>query len=182
MNHRGTFLFLAGVAAALALGWAVFPKVIYARRPQPVSFSHKVHAETTGTKCDDCHALRDDGSFSGIPALARCAGCHAAPMGATVAEKQFIEQYVTPQREIEWAIYSRQPMNAHFPHAPHLKLAGLKCETCHGDQGRTDTPRVYEQDRIGGYPRDVWRGMLMDDCIRCHRKSGLEHSCLDCHK
>jgi menaquinone reductase, multiheme cytochrome c subunit len=182
MKHRGTLLFLGAFAAALAFGWAGLPRVIYARRVQPVSFSHKVHAETAAAKCEDCHLLREDGSFSGLPGLAQCAGCHAAPMGSTAAEKQFIEQYVTPRREIEWAVYLRQPANVYFPHAAHLKLAGLKCETCHGDDGRRDIPRVYEQDRIGGYPRDVWRGMLMKNCIRCHREKGLEHSCLDCHK
>jgi len=182
VKYRGAIFFFVGVAAALALGWIGFPRVIYARRVQPVNFSHKVHAETAGSKCEDCHTLRADGSFAGIPGLAQCAGCHAAPMGSTVAEKKFIDEYVTPKREIAWAVYSQQPINVYFSHAPHLKLANLKCEKCHGDEGHADGPRVYEQDRIGGYPRDVWRSMLMKDCIRCHHQNGLEHSCLDCHK
>jgi hypothetical protein len=50
-------------------------------------------------------------------------------------------------------------------------------------------------DRISGYSRDIWGrtlfqskaagavpGMKMDDCVDCHRKQGLSHSCLDCHK
>jgi hypothetical protein len=147
-----------------------------------VSFSHKVHTQTAGAKCEDCHTLRGDGSFSGIPTLAQCAGCHAAPMGTTAAEKQFIDGYVTPGREIEWSVSARQPVNVYFSHAPHIKLAGLACADCHGDAGKRDTPRIYEQDRIGGYSREVWRGMLMNDCIACHRRHGLEHSCLDCHK
>ena len=59
--------FVAGAIVALGAGWAGFPRVIYKSRPQPVDFSHQVHAEKAGTKCEDCHALRGDGSFLGHP-------------------------------------------------------------------------------------------------------------------
>ncbi len=187
MKLSGKMLFLTGAVTALSAGWAGFPHVIYKSRPQPVDFSHKVHAEKAGTKCEDCHAFREDGSFAGIPRLDRCAGCHAAPMGATSAEKSFIDTYVTPQREPEWASYARQPENVYFSHATHVKLGGVKCESCHGAIGSSERLPVYQQDRISGYSRDIRGtagrpGMTMDDCIRCHRQKGLEHSCLDCHK
>jgi hypothetical protein len=187
-------LFLAGMLAALGAGWIGFPLAIYKSRPQPVDFSHKVHAEKAGSACEDCHAFRADGTFSGIPTLDKCAGCHAAPMGSTVAEKKFIDQYVTPNREPQWASYARQPENVYFSHIAHVKLARLKCEQCHGDQKSNDKPRLYQEDRISGYSRDIWGrspskialraegGMTMDDCVACHRENGLEHSCLDCHK
>ena len=96
MKIRGKIVFLAGAVTALAAGWNGFPHIIYKSRPQPVDFSHKVHADKAGQKCEDCHAFRPDGTFAGIPTLDKCAGCHAAAMGTTVAEKNFIEQYVTP--------------------------------------------------------------------------------------
>jgi hypothetical protein len=176
---RGTILFLAGALAALGAGWLGFPRVLYRTRPQPVDFSHQAHAEKAGTKCDDCHSLRADGSFTGIPTLDKCAGCHAAPMGATTAEKQFIETYVTPQREPQWLAYARQPENVYFSHATHIKRANLKCERCHGNQGTATTPRVHREDPISGYSRDV---MPMDACVACHREQHRENSCLDCHK
>lgn len=179
---RGKMLFLAGALAALGAGWAGFPHVIYHSRPQPVNFSHKVHAEKAGAKCEDCHAFRGDGTFAGIPALDKCSGCHAAPMGATAAEKNFIDRYVTPNREPVWESYARQPQNVYFPHIVHVKTAGLKCERCHGPQGSADSLKPYAADRISGYSRDVWTDMKMDDCVACHRQNGLEHSCLDCHK
>jgi hypothetical protein len=184
---RGKIFFLAGVLAALGAGWAGFPHAIYKSRPQPVDFSHKVHADKAGSKCEDCHAFRDDGTYAGIPALDKCAGCHAAPMGTTAAEKNFIDQYVTPNREPQWASYARQPENVYFSHAMHIKIAKLKCESCHGDQGTTDKLRPYQEDRISGYSRDIWGGagrpaMTMDSCVACHRQQKLEHSCLDCHK
>jgi len=184
---RGKIVFLAGVAAALGLGWVGFPHVIYHSRPQPVNFSHKVHAEKAGSKCEDCHAFREDGSFAGIPTLDKCAGCHTAPMGTTAAEKDFIDQYVTPQREPQWASYACQPENVYFSHITHVKLAKVACERCHGDQGTSDSLRPQQRDRISGYSRDIWGaagrpGMTMNDCVACHRRQGLEHSCLDCHK
>jgi menaquinone reductase, multiheme cytochrome c subunit len=186
--------FAAGAVLALAAGWIAFPYAIYESRPQPVNFSHKVHAEKAGAKCEDCHAFRDDGTYAGMPTLDKCAGCHAAPMGTTAAEKNFIETYVTTNREPQWHSYARQPENVFFSHAAHIKLAGLKCEQCHGEVGATDTLRIYQQDRISGYSRDVlpvaaWnrsRGagtsMSMDDCVACHRSHGMKHSCLDCHQ
>ncbi|HUP05401.1 MAG TPA: menaquinone reductase multiheme cytochrome c subunit QrcA [Bryobacteraceae bacterium] len=194
MKIPGSYLFLAGALAALGAGWVGFPHVIYKSRPQPVDFSHKTHADKAGLKCEDCHAFRDDGTFAGIPPLEKCAGCHASAMGSTAAEKNFIDRYVTPNREPAWADYARQPENVFFSHISHVKLGGLKCEECHGEMGASDTLRVYQEDRIGGYSRDIWGaspprnmagaapGMKMDDCVDCHRRQGLSHSCLDCHK
>ena len=78
---RNRVAFLAGVLAALGAGWAGFPRAIYRSRPQPVDFSHKVHADKAGAKCEDCHDFRDDGSFAGLPTLDKCAGCHARAHG-----------------------------------------------------------------------------------------------------
>ena len=77
----GYLVFTAGVLAALGAGWIAFPHAIYTTRPQPVDFSHKVHADKAGLKCEDCHAFRDDGTYAGIPALDQCAGCHARAHG-----------------------------------------------------------------------------------------------------
>lgn len=182
MRFKGYLFFLAGLLAALGAGWIGFPHAIYKSRPQPVDFSHKIHADKGGMKCEDCHAFRDDGSYAGIPALEKCSGCHTAPMGSTAAEKNFIDNYVTPNREPQWASYARQPENVWFPHSTHVKLAKLKCEQCHGDQGSTNNLKPYQEDRISGYSRDVFASMKMDACVDCHRGRGLSHSCLDCHK
>lgn len=193
MRIPGYIAFLTGALAALGAGWIAFPHAIYKSRPQPVDFSHKVHADKAGLQCADCHAFRDDGTFAGIPRLDKCAGCHAAAMGQTAAEKSFIDHYVTPNREPDWADYARQPENVFFSHVAHVKLGQLKCEQCHGGTGASEHLRAYQEDRISGYPRDIWGaslirtstavpGMKMDDCVDCHRRQGLSHSCLDCHK
>jgi len=193
-NYRGSLLFVAGFAAALSAGWLAFPRAEYERQSQPVQFSHKVHRDKGGMKCEDCHAIRDDGTFSGIPAVDKCAGCHAAAMGTTDEEKRMIKRYIEPSREIPWLVYARQPENVRFSHAFHVKLAKLACERCHQAHGDSDTLPAFERDRVSGYSRDILGdpslpnaanrhpGMEMDDCIRCHQQRGVQDSCLACHK
>lgn len=195
-KYRGKIMFLAGLLLMLLAGWRGFPLMLYQRSEQPVQFSHAVHQDKAGTKCEDCHLFRDDGTFAGIPALDKCSGCHTQAMGSTAEEKRFIDTYVTPNREVPWHVYSRQPENVYFSHVEHIRLAHLKCEQCHGQQGKTDKLRPYEQDRISGYSRDIWghsmsriglrpgEGKKMTDCESCHRDRGVAQalSCLACHK
>ena len=192
-NYRGTLLFVAGFAAVLSAGWIAFPRAEYESQNQPVQFSHKVHRDKAGMKCDDCHAIREDGTFSGIPAVDKCAGCHGAPMGTTDAEKRMIKRFIEPNREIPWLVYARQPENVSFSHAFHVKLAKLACERCHHTHGDSDSLRPFERDRVSGYSRDILGevalrvadrrpSMQMDDCIGCHEQRGVQDSCLGCHK
>ena len=58
-------------------------------------------------------------------------------MGTTAAEKNFIDRYVTPNREPQWLSYARQPENVYFSHIAHVKLGQVKCEQCHGNEGGT---------------------------------------------
>ncbi len=176
---RGAIFFVAGLAVATCTGWYVFPHVIYAHAPQPLQFSHRVHAEKAGMKCEDCHSLRADGTFTGIPKIEKCSGCHASPSGSTADEKLLVERYVTPNHEVPWKVYARQPDNAWFPHAVHVNLAKLSCEKCHSDHGKTDNLREYEGNRLSGYAKTT---MEMSECERCHTDKGVATGCIDCHK
>jgi menaquinone reductase, multiheme cytochrome c subunit len=192
-------MFGSGVIAMLCAGWLGFPYVLYEKVEQPIQFSHKAHVETGGMACEDCHSLGENGKFSGIPKISQCATCHEAPLTELAHEKVLVEEYVAKNREIPWLVYSRQPDNTYFPHAPHMKQGKLECERCHGDHGKTESLRPFERNRISGYSRDIWGtsisrisfpgkqpparpGMKMDDCARCHTEKGLQQSCLDCHK
>lgn len=186
---------LLGFAAALLVGWVVYPAVIYDRTPQPLQFSHAVHTgEAVGQACSDCHGFDAEGRFTGIPPLETCAACHSEAIGSTADEKRLVEDYVTPGREIPWLVYARQPDLAYFDHARHVKLAGLPCERCHGPHGASERLRPYERERLSGYGKDIWGsrisgiaraewdGLKMGDCSDCHRRNGVVESCLDCHK
>lgn len=189
---RGPILFATGFAAMLSAGWLVFPRAIHERSSQPIQFSHRTHTDKAGMRCDDCHSLRADGAFTGIPRIDKCAGCHAAPVGATADEKLLVDRYVTPNRQIPWKVYARQPDNAWFPHATHVNLAKLSCEQCHGGHGKSGQLRDYEANRLSGYSGDFWHvslnrtsgktGIQMSDCEHCHGEKGVVTSCIDCHK
>lgn len=188
-------MFLAGLAAAVALGWFGLPAALYQRLDQPLQFSHALHAgDAVGMACDDCHGFDENGRFGGIPSIENCAGCHEEPLGDSEVEKRLVAEYIAPRREIPWLVYSRQPDNVHFPHAQHVVLAELPCERCHGPHGQTDGLRPYQRNRISSYSRDIWgpsisglgarpwESMKMSDCSDCHRARGVVESCLDCHK
>ncbi len=197
MRLRGVFVFILGMISMLALGWIAFPRALYREASQPLQFNHKLHTgDKVGAKCADCHSLSADGRFSGTPGVAGCGGCHPEPVTQSAEEKKLVEQYVKPNREIPWLIYARQPENVCFSHAIHTVRARLTCEQCHGDHGRTERLRVYQENRISGYSRDIWGdtiarlplerpghpAMKMDDCMGCHREKNVEAACLGCHK
>lgn len=184
MRHSGLISFGIGCMMALAGGWLVFPRAIYRAENQPFAFSHTAHTgEKGGMKCEDCHSVAADGRFSGIPKLEQCAGCHAQPVKGSVAEKEFIANYVTTGREIPWQSYSRQPENVYFSHASHVKLAKLECKRCHGDHGKSATLGPVQRNRVSGYSKTIAdQHMEMADCARCHAEHGLKNSCLDCHR
>jgi len=191
------WLLVVGFVIFSALGFWVTPAILYAEKPQPFQFSHKVHVEAAGD-CETCHYFRDDGSFSGIPGLSKCQECHgegqdAEPQGERPEEKVFIEQYLKPGRPVPWQVYARQPPCVFFSHAAHTANAGLECATCHGDHGQSDKLRPYQYNRLTGYSRDIWgwnilgiggppERMKMDDCAKCHRDNGVRDSCFVCHK
>jgi hypothetical protein len=59
----------------------------------------------------------------------------------------------------------------------------MDCVTCHGHIGESESLKVYEENRITGYSRDIWGKsiggfkkntwdrMKMDDCAECHREN-----------
>jgi hypothetical protein len=192
---RSAFAFLFGIVVALFVGWIVFPRVLYSQHTQPFEFLHKTHSEKSGVvDCGDCHVIREDGAWAGIPPMEKCAGCHSERVGESKAEATLVGTYIKPAHETPWLVYSKQPANVWFSHAIHVKRAGLTCKECHSTYGESDQVRIYEVNRISGYSRDIWGhsisrlhraphdGMKMSDCEGCHRSRNVEVGCLGCHE
>jgi hypothetical protein len=65
-------------------------------------------------------------------------------------------------------------------------MGELDCVTCHGHIGESTYSRVYEENRLTGYSRDIWGKnivglkkntwdrMKMDDCAECHAQFKAE--------
>jgi len=181
MTRRSWLVFLAALVPALAFGWLGFPRLLYVAADQPLQFSHRTHAsEAIGLTCEDCHAFRADAEFAGIPTLAKCADCHSEPIGDSAEEKRLVDEFVKPGREIPWHVYARQPDNVRFPHAAHVKRAGIACDGCHGAHGVSATLVAFESDRVSGYARGL---ATMDECEACHRERGRGTlACIGCHR
>jgi len=154
--RRSLLVFGFGFAVALVAGWVAFPRALYVRRQQPLEFHHKTHSEKSGlAQCDSCHVVGSDGEFSGIPRMEVCAGCHAEKLGSSESEAILVDDYLKPAKETPWLVYSRQPANVWFSHAIHTRRASLACTDCHGSYGESDQARIYQQNRISGYSRDI---------------------------
>ena len=194
--------FIIGFAASLVLGWGIFPKLLYSQKHQPIDFNHAMHVEEVDDGCESCHFFREDGSFSGIPKLENCMECHEDVIGASEEEEKFVAEYVVPEREVPWLVYSRQPDCVYFSHAPHVITGKMECAECHGHIGESELSRVYEENRISGYSRDIWgkniagfakhpwERMKMNDCSKCHVRENVNQGsvqtqkggCFVCHK
>ncbi len=192
---RNQVVFGLGLATALLAGWVAFPRALYSKRPQPLAFLHKTHAEKSGVSdCSQCHAFGDDGQYTGLPPMETCVGCHSGKIGTSTAEATLVDHYIKRGVSTPWLVYSRQPANVWFSHAVHVKRAGLACTDCHGHYGELDQSRIYEVNRISGYSRDIWGhsmtrlhrapgdGMKMSDCEDCHRRHSVQVGCLGCHE
>jgi len=172
--------FILGLAASLVLGWVIFPKLLYSQKKQPIDFNHALHVGAVEEGCESCHFLHEDGNFSGVPKLAQCVECHEEVQGENPNEIKFVEEYVANGREVPWLVYARQPDCVFFSHAAHVKKAEMECDTCHGHIGESEHSKVYEENRITGYSRDIWGKnisglndqtwdrMKMDVCAECH--------------
>jgi len=204
-NGKGGYIilfFVLGFVVCLVIGWWVFPKLLYSQKKQPIAFNHKLHVVEVEDGCDSCHYFREDGSFSGVPTLEDCTACHSEAIGESEDEAVFMAEYVYKGREVPWYVYAKQPDCVFFSHAAHVKMGHMECDTCHGDIGESETPKVYEENRLTGYSRDIWGKniagikkntydrMKMDDCAECHetmtgRRTSVQtqyDACFVCHK
>jgi hypothetical protein len=197
-----TLFFIFGLVASLVLGWVIFPQLLYSKKNQPIDFNHVLHNELVDDGCESCHFFREDGTYSGVPELAQCIDCHEEVQGESEEEEKFVMQYVAKGREVPWLVYARQPACVFFSHIAHVKMGEMDCVTCHGHIGESESLKVYEENRITGYSRDIWGKniaglkwnswdrMKMDDCSECHQKNNVNQSsvqtqkggCFVCHK
>ena len=196
----GLWPFVVGLIAASIFGWCIFPETMLTEKKQPIAFNHVVHIENAGLSCEDCHYLREDGTFSGVPTTASCAECHSSPVTENLEEIRFIAEYVDKGVEIKdkWLVYQKQPDNVFFSHAAHsfenctqchaelFETPQDLCNVCHLDLGSSTEPPVYKENKLSGYSEDT---MMMPTCEACHANPGhydgvtrATNACFVCHK
>jgi hypothetical protein len=122
--------------------------------PQPIPFSHAVHAGGLGLDCRFCHSGVESQPAAGMPTAETCLGCHARVWSVT---PQFapLATALAGGTAVEWASVHRLPDHVRFHHAAHLH-GGITCQTCHGP--------VWEMSRTVKA-----KTLSMGWCLDCHR-------------
>jgi len=139
--------------------------------PQPIAFSHRLHAGDTRIPCLYCHYAATRSAHAGIPAQSVCMNCHRL-MGAQTVEIEKLRESVLQQRPIRWVKVHNLPDFVHFDHSRHVR-ASVACASCHGAVERMD--RVSQQ-----------MPLTMGWCLGCHDARGVGErgertDCVRCH-
>jgi hypothetical protein len=132
---------------------------------QPIAFSHRLHVTDKEIDCFYCHPYGERSQNAGLPAVAKCMGCHDHII-PTHREIVKLKGYRDRGEGISWVRVYYNPDHAFFPHYRHLGK-GVKCQECHGE--------VEQVDRL----RQVT--FYMGFCLECHREREASVDCTACH-
>ena len=134
--------------------------------PQPVAFSHKVHAAQK-LECRSCHDNPDPGEAMTIPDAELCMSCHQTIAAEKPAIKKLAE-FRTAKEAIPWVRIYSVPAFVFWSHRTHL-AAGQSCAACHGDVAQMDVVRATNVTTMNG-------------CVDCHDKKDANTGCAACHE
>ena len=163
---RAFFLLLV---LALAGGFAYteysFPDALVGP-PQPIPFSHRIHANVKQIDCQFCHSFAARANHAGLPEVAKCFYCHEY----IIPDHPWIKherEYFEKNQPVPWVRTMLIPDHVHFRHRPHIE-AGVDCGVCHGNVKSADRlPEIQ-------FP--------MGFCIDCHRQHDAPVGCwMACH-
>lgn len=141
---------------------------------QPIKFPHDLHAGVMQINCQYCHSGAYKSKNASIPSLNVCMNCHkviTTRMGAKEPSAEIAKIYdalgydpatqkydSTKMHPIQWVRVHNLPDLAYFNHSQHVKVQGLKCQTCHGP---VETMKeVYQYSPV-----------TMKWCIQCHKRT-----------
>ena len=150
---------------------------------QPIHYSHKIHAGDNQIDCNFCHSSARQSKHSGIPSLNVCMSCHkniseVAPETATEEySKEFYDgeiaklytavgwdvenqEYTGKTEPVKWVRIHNLPDFVYFNHSQHVTVAGIACQTCHGE---IQNMEIVEQ----------FSPLTMGWCITCHRETNV---------
>jgi hypothetical protein len=161
---RRVLLFVVTMLAAAATWTFVAPAVAVT---QPLAFNHAKH--TVGLTCVGCHGGVMTSAQATLPSGDICTRCHASPPASAspASWKAIVESTAPPP----WVPVTRLPAHVMFSHRRHVAIAGLACESCHGDIGTRAAPPVRAPVRLE-----------MKTCLACHQKEGASEDCAGCHR
>lgn len=151
---------------------------------QPIHFSHRIHAGDNEIDCKYCHSSARTSQTSGIPSLNVCMNCHknipeVAENTATAEySKEFYDgeiaklykavgwdvstqSYTGETQPVKWVRIHNLPDFVYFNHSQHVSVAGVACQTCHGE--------VQEMEILHQHAP-----LTMGWCIQCHKDTNVK--------
>ncbi|MBS1524210.1 MAG: c-type cytochrome, partial [Bacteroidetes bacterium] len=109
---------------------------------QPIKFPHDLHAGVMQINCQYCHFGAYKSKNASIPSLNVCMNCHKTVKtespeihkiyDALGYDPQTQKYDSTKMRPIQWIRIHNLPDFAYFNHSQHVKVAGIRCQQCHG--------------------------------------------------
>lgn len=180
-----TIFFMLG-AAYFAYGYLMQIGVDQGYQPiQPIHYSHRIHAGDNKIECKYCHSSARVSKHSGIPSLNVCMNCHKniAQVAEEVQQEGITkygvdynkeiqklyeavgwdptqQDYVNEQKPVKWIRIHNLPDFVYFNHSQHVSVAGVDCQTCHGE---IENMEIVEQHS----------SLTMGWCINCHRETDV---------
>ncbi len=170
------FVFFTLLVGTLALGswtWVTMwhTNVHQGYQPeQPIHFPHDLHAGAMKIDCQYCHFGAYKSKNASIPPLNVCMNCHKTvktespeihkiydALGYDPTTQKYDS---TKSHPIQWVRIHNLPDFVYFNHSQHVKVAGLKCQTCHGP--------VQEMKEVYQYSP-----LTMKWCIQCHKRTDV---------
>ena len=122
--------------------------------PQPIPFSHAVHAGQLGIDCRYCHNTVEHAAHAAIPPTQTCMNCHTQIKKDSELLQPLYDSHESGN-PIPWVRVHDLPDYAYFNHAAHVSR-GIGCVSCHGRIDRMEV--VYQQQPLS-----------MGWCLECHR-------------
>lgn len=155
------------VCLTVAILWPGVYSLAAEPPPQPILFSHKVHAGDYQIPCLYCHSYARRSIVAGVPSVRKCMGCHKITARDRPEIKK-LHQYWNDKESIPWVRVYKLPDHAHFNHRRHV-LKDVRCQECHGP--------VETMAEIKQVP-----SLEMGWCYRCHKKRDASVDCFTCHR
>jgi len=140
---------------------------------QPIHFPHDLHAGVMKIDCQYCHSGAYKSKNATIPSLNICMNCHKVvkqdspeiqKIYAALGYDPKTQKYdSTKQRPIQWVRVHNLPDLVYFNHSQHVKVGGIKCQTCHGPV--QTMKEIYQ-----------YSPLTMKWCIQCHKRTEVDFS------
>jgi mono/diheme cytochrome c family protein len=165
------FIILCGTIAMGSWGWVTLwnTNVHTGYQPvQPIKYSHELHAGTMKIDCQYCHTGAYKSKNASIPSLNVCMNCHKVVKTESPEIHKIYDALgydpktqkydSTAAKPIQWIRVHNLPDLAYFNHSQHVKVGGIKCQTCHGPV--QTMKEVYQ-----------YSPLTMKWCIQCHKRT-----------